>query len=234
MIREHAFNTSWFGAPVGIAEATLFELPLDERRPHLERFAWVELGCDDPGAALRNQLGETGFRFVDTQLNFRIALRDEAREQGDGVEVSFASDAPFEVTLEEMPAFPTERFRHVPGVDEARLTDRYRRWANALVAEAPAHCLRVLHAGAVQGWFLSRPAKPGLQLALAFRHPRGSLAGHTLYEAALAAYAARGARVGWASFSSNNTAVHNIYAHLGARFIAPTERYLWVRGDRTV
>jgi hypothetical protein len=229
MIREHTFNTAWFGAPVGIADESLFALAPAERRAQLDRFAWVELGCDDPSTVLRKQLGENGFRFVDLQINFRIGLRAAARASADAVEIAFAGDAPFDVTLGEMPAFPTERFRHVPGVDEARLTERYRRWANALVEEAPAHCMRVLHGGAVQGWFFSRVAKPGLQLALAFRHREATISGHTMYEAAMSAYAARGERLGWASFSASNTAVHNIYAHLGARFFAPTERYLWLR-----
>jgi len=229
MIREHAFNTAWFGEPVGIVELPFFDLPLAERRAQLARFAWVEVGCDDPTTALRLQLGETGFRFVDLQLNFRVGLREEARASAGGLEVSFASDVGFEVPLADMPAFPTERFRHIPGMDDARLTERYRGWANALVAEAPAHCLRVIHGGAVQGWFLSRPSKPGLQLALAFSHRQATISGQTMYEASLGAYAARGERLGWASFSASNTPVHNIYAHLGARFTAPTERYLWVR-----
>jgi hypothetical protein len=37
----------------------------------------------------------------------------------------------------------------------------------------------------------------------------------------------------WPSFSAANTDVHNIYAHLGARFLAPAEQYLWVRDGRS-
>jgi hypothetical protein len=48
-----------------------------------------------------------------------------------------------------------------------------------------------------------------------------------LYEAALGAFAARGHRIGGASFSITNTDVHGIYAALGARFVSTDGSWIW-------
>jgi hypothetical protein len=80
----------------------------------------------------------------------------------------------------------------------------------------------------VQGWFLSQPAAAGLNLTLAATSRNARVSGFLLYEKSLAAYAAKGHRIGFASFSVTNTAVHNIYAKLGARFTAPIGIWFWI------
>jgi hypothetical protein len=69
-----------------------------------------------------------------------------------------------------------------------------------------------------------------LNLTLAAARRQARISGFLLYEKGLAAYAARGHRIGFASFSVMNTPVHNIYAKLGARFTPPTAIWLWVAG----
>jgi len=229
MIRQHDFNTAWFGAPAGVVgDAAFFALPPERRAELLRPFAWAEFSADAPDAGLRIALAAAGFIFADQQINFRIAL-PERTVSACPVDIRFADEERFALAAEDMPHFEHERFRLLPGMTAARLDERYRRWGTALIEEAPATCLCLRSAGRAQGWFLSRPvAGRGLNLTLAMRHPDASLSGLVLYEESLAAYRRRGHRVGWASFSASNTAVHTIYARLGARFLHPTERYLWV------
>ena len=52
-----------------------------------------------------------------------------------------------------------------------------------------------------------------------------------LYQGIMRAYAERGARIGWASFSAGNVDVVNMYARLGARFTQATGYWLWMRSD---
>jgi hypothetical protein len=84
----------------------------------------------------------------------------------------------------------------------------------------------------LQGWFLSCPGKQrGLELTLAMLSNTAEISGMLLYQQACIAYAGRGHRLGGASFSVKNTAVHNIYATLGARFLPPGGNWLWVSPD---
>jgi hypothetical protein len=51
-----------------------------------------------------------------------------------------------------------------------------------------------------------------------------------LYQKAIRAYAAKGTRIGFGSFSVRNTAVLNIYSQLGARFTSAEGVWLWHPG----
>ena len=124
--------------------------------------------------------------------------------------------------------FEHERFLALPGSGPERVTQRYALWCADMVAAHAEHALRVTYQGRVQGWFLSAPERGGLHLALAMLHREASVSGLSLYEQALRAYAARGARIGFASFSVTNSPVHNVYARLGARFLATQGCWLHV------
>ena len=71
----------------------------------------------------------------------------------------------------------------------------------------------------------------GLLVALAMLAGDATISGMLLYQKACAAYARLGYRVGEASFSVTNTAVHNIYAKLGARFSTPAGNWLWIKNS---
>ena len=229
MIRQHDFNTNWFGRPVGIIDRVeFFNLPITERQVRLQDFAWVEFSAGDLSPERRHSLMETGFFFADTQIHFRLAL-GRIPKANERMRVEFFDQNPFCIAQEEIPDFQHERFRCVPGMTMETLNRRYGLWVNALIQDSPDRCLRMVHEDRVQGWFLSRrvPGK-GLNLTLAFQHRRSSISGLLLYQVAIEAYASRGEAQGWAAFSVTNTPVHNIYAFLGARFAAPTEHYLWI------
>ena len=55
-----------------------------------------------------------------------------------------------------------------------------------------------------------------------------------LYQKTIRAYAAKGARIGFTSFSVRNTAVLNIYSQLGARFTSAEGVWLWHPGKDQV
>jgi hypothetical protein len=240
MIRDHAFNSAWWGAPCGIVDdLALFARPAAEIRAVLAPWAWVELRADHDDLPSPAALAAAGFFHADTQIHFKLALpRIAATASTDRLTVRFADEStgpPLTVDAAGMAVFRHERFRHLPGADDARINARYARWTAQLVADHPATCLAVLdgppdHPASVQGWFLSRPATTGLGLTLAMLRAGARISGHHLYHKAALAYAARGHRIGAASFSATNTAVLNVYASLGARFIGSEHFWLWVRG----
>jgi hypothetical protein len=206
MIREHAFNSRWWGEPVGIvSDPALF-------------------------AVAPATLAEAGFAQTDTQISFKLDLRRlPPIPGGDELTVEFADETPFAVGADDLALFEHERYRHLPGITPARLNERYAEWSALLVAEQPKWCARLRAGPRTQGWFLSQRDDSGFHLTLAALHRDATVSGHLLYHAAISAYAAKGQRIGGARFSVTNTAVHNIYAGLGARFLAPVGCWLWVR-----
>jgi len=230
VIGRHDFNSEWCGQEVGIVrDNAFFELSVLERENRLRPWAWVEAR---QGAGLASRaLGAAGFTQVDTQMPFKIGL---ARLQGspslERAEVRFADQEPFHVPGAELADFAHERFAVLPGVGMADLNRRYALWSEQLLQADPAHCMQVLVGGEVQGWFLGRQTEQGLELTLAMLKRGASISGHLLYHRALLAYAERGARVGHAAFSVSNTPVLNIYASLGARFLAPVASWFWIAG----
>jgi hypothetical protein len=230
MIREHAFNSVWWGDKAGFVEdAALFALPDAERDAILRDYAWVEyvapIDTVAPAALLR-----ASFMQTDVQIVFKLDLR-RLPPLPDFADLSIASAAeePFHIGDDELGEFEHERFRYLPGITPAKLKDRYRLWANALIDANPEWSLRIAHEGKVQGWFLSELDAKGFHLTLAALHRDATTSGLLLYQQALATYARRGQRVGGARFSVANPPVHNIYAHLGARFLSPYGCWLWLR-----
>jgi hypothetical protein len=232
MIKCHDFNTEWWGQEVGIVtDPTFFDLDETSRLVSLEKFAWVE--CVLPISKLpnRRKLANSGFFFTDTQVRFRIDLtRVRPGECAQALRLVPASQVPFEVPADELRPFLHERFYVLPGASQAKVSQRYARWASNLLRENPETCYRVISKDAVQGWFLSQPHSAGLELTLAMLSAQATTSGFDLYARALAEYAVANFRLGFASFSASNSPVHNIYANLGARFLEPRECWIWIRG----
>ena len=163
------------------------------------------------------------------QVRFRINLSNiDSTPSVEKLSASSAEESPFEVSQDELKSFVHERFRFLPGITSQRLDNRYALWSNLLIAGHPAWCLQVSDGPDVQGWFLAK-ADPGksLNLTLAMLKSDAHISGHVLYQKAMLEFAARGARIGDAAFSVTNTAVMNIYASLGARFLPPRAHWLW-------
>ena len=235
MIRTHEYNTRWWGAPAGIVDdPAFFALRDPERQQALAPFEWVEFKSAFAGAPSLSSLAGAGFILADTQLAFRIALKQGGGSCGDDLTVRFADEPGFAYCKKDLASFQHERYVHLPGISPERLNTRYAEWGSQLIREHPRTCLAVLSGGEVQGWFLSQPAAAGLNLTLAVAHRNARISGFLLYEKSLAAYAARGHRIGFASFSAMNTAVHNIYSKLGARFTAPVGIWLWIAPQLSV
>ena len=230
MIRQHDFNSNWWGAPVGIVSdpQALQRAPLEEVAAAAAAYKWVVLrGLADAGLD-SVALAARGFLAVDSQVRFRIGLRRlQSTPSIDRLRCRFADDEPFEVDVADIPNFVSERFRVLPGADDQRIRQRYALWSEVLLAECPERCMRVLSDGEVQGYFLSRQTREGLNLTLAMLRPSATVTGMHLFHKALLAYAGRGVRLGHASFSVANTPVMNIYSSLGARFMTPES--FWFR-----
>lgn len=228
MIREHTFNSEWWGQPVGIvSDPAFFSLGAADQQQQLESYAWVEfvapLDTVSPQA-----LAAAGFLQTDTQITFKLNLSAIAPLPGfTNLRVEFASESPFAVDAASLAPFSHERFRYLPGITDEKLTERYALWAKALIGSQPDWCLRVRDEAQVQGWFLSERHPDGFHLTLAALHREASISGMLLYHQAMLAYAERGQRIGRAGFSVTNAAVHNIYARLQARFLPPTGCWLW-------
>lgn len=233
MIREHAFNTAWWRAPAGIvADAAFFALDARDRDAMLQPYAWVEYRAPLAEAPPAATLFRAGFIMVDTQIQFRLNLAKVAPSpEAAALTINSAAEQPFGVTPGEMAPFTHERFHALPGANADVIAARYALWANNLIASDPSWCMQMCDGPAVQGWFLAQPAARGLHLALAMLHRDAHVTGLHLYQRALAAYAQRGARIGWASFSAGNSEALNIYARLGAVFTAPLGCWLWIHPE---
>jgi hypothetical protein len=231
MIKQHEFNTEWWGEAVGIVtDPAFFAGSSADQRTALQRFAWVEFVQPVSKLPDRRVLADAGFFYTDTQVRFRLDLsRVQPGLCANSVQVEVASESPFVIQDGELKTFPHERFYSLPGASEARVNARYLRWSNNLIRQYPATCLRFLQDGNVQGWFLSRPEAGSINLTLAMLNATATASGFDLYARALAEYFRMGFRLGAASFSVRNSPVLNIYSSLGARFLEPRECWMWVR-----
>ena len=231
MIRDHEFNTRWWGKSVGfVFDPAFFSLDAKTQMKLLEPYAWVEFYSQTDQAPPLQNLAAAGFIQTDTQINFLLNLGNvESTVSSDSLEFGFADQKDFDIEVEELAMFSHERFQHIPGCTLTRTNERYTKWANGLIQKHPETCMQLFLNNRLQGWFLSSPGKQrGLQLTLAMLSNTAEVSGMLLYQQACIAYAGRGHRLGGASFSVKNTAVHNIYAALGARFIPPGGNWLWV------
>ena len=211
-------DSAWF---LGNPEAVQAEL---------QAYDWAEYTDPEAPAATRLAVHRAGFFHADTHIQFRIDLRRFAAEAlPPGVEVRQAGLGVDDWKPTGLRPFEHERFAMLASCTPERLVDRYAVWAAELARSTPATCLEIFLHGRCAGWFLSRPSKTGLELALAMTTADEVLPGATLYRVALAAYARSGFRIGHAGFGVRNRSVHNIYAALGARFTGPRDAWLWQR-----
>ena len=71
MIREHVFNTKWWGQPVGIIDdPEFFQQPDQIQREMLSPYSWVEFRSPMELTLSLEQIHQAGFLHVDTQVNF--------------------------------------------------------------------------------------------------------------------------------------------------------------------
>jgi len=233
MIIRHDFNTEWLGRPAGIVtDPAVFELPDRDRARLLAPFHWVEFHALADAAPSPRRIAAAGFFQADTQVRYRIDLRNAGiAPRAAALTARFADHEAFSVDPDEMAVFRWERFRFLPGMDDATLNRRYALWAARLLREDPGSAMRIYEADALQGWFFGRRTEAGLELTLAALHREARVFGLLLYQRAMAAYSERGATTGSASFSIANTAAHNIYAKLGARFQTPELVWMWIARD---
>ena len=231
MIQTHESNSRWWGQPVGIiTDPAFFSANEAARNESLAPFAWVEFKAPLATAPSAFLLCATGFALTDVQMGFRIALSavPESPSVAD-YDCRSAAEEPFTISADEVRTFTHERFLQLPGITDGMLNERYANWANDIIRTHPRWCLRLSHHGVTQGWFLSESSGGSLGLTLAMLSTQATVSGQHLYQRALREYAKAGATIGHASFSVRNTAVLNIYSHLGAKFTPPTGIWTWVR-----
>jgi hypothetical protein len=230
MIKLHEFNTRWWGKSAGVVtDAQFFLEPVEFRETRLREYEWVEFAGTLPAGISPVDLFRAGFFQSGTQVPFRIDLRRiEAPRCDEEYAIEFADAVPFAIAPGEMALFRHERFLLLPGAGLERVAERCLLLATDLLAASPATCLRIVSKGQTQGWFLSREQGGKLDLTLAMLSRNATLGGALLYGAACHAYSQMGHRIGAAGFSVTNTAVHNIYAQLGARFLEPRQCWMWL------
>jgi len=230
VIKTHEFNTEWWGEKVGIVtDVKFFDLGRTEQESLLSGYVWAEFHAQLGPELPMGKMHSAGFFYVSTQIPFRVPLNRLASGSSlESLTVVSADEKPFRVELDEMAPFMLERFSFLPGIEAKKLNERYVLMANNLIHESPSLCFKVFDGSSPQGWFLSRKEGGTLNLALAMLHRDAHFSGQQIYHKALLEYASRGERAGGASFDIRNTAVHNIYSSLGARFLQPRGIWLWL------
>jgi len=229
MIKVHEFNTQWSGQRVGIiTDYGFFSLPFRERKELLKSFSWVECVGLSSQLPVRERLSHCGFYHADSQVQFRLGLR-KVPQTCTGKQLRFLSFAErrFELSSSQMMTFRHERFYSIPGQDETLVAQRYAIWAHRLMNEYPETCIAGYLHDTLQGWFLSHPMNSVLDLTLAVLKCDAVISGLDFYSGATAYYCSQGYRIGRAGFSLRNTAVHNIFASIGARFTEPREVWFY-------
>jgi hypothetical protein len=232
MVSTQPYVEAWWGRPSGrVDDPAFFELTAEEQKAALAPFSWAEFKAPLDNAPAPKKLHDANFFQVDTQVTFRIGLSQiKPTESLDRLSVRFADQHPFTVAAEDFQQFRHERYLNLPGITDAQLRKSYALWSADLIADAPEWCCEILADGVVQGWYLSRMDQKGLWMALAMLHKDTIISGMHLYHKASVEYAARGARVGHASFSTSNTPVLNIYSALDARFTSAKGCWMWLGG----
>jgi len=235
MIKTHEFNTLWWGKPVGIVtDPGFFHMPARERQQRLASFEWAEFRMPlEQNSVDYIALHEAGFFQADTQINYRLNMANlDLPESLGELAIEFADEAPFQIHAQDVMPFTHERYYKLPGVTPEKITERYALWSRQHLKEHPATCVRIIGQGRVQGWYLSDDSgEVGLNLTLAMLSRDSTISGLLLFLKTYQGYASRGFRLGWASFSVQNTPVHNIYAGIGARFLNPVGQWMWVRRE---
>jgi len=228
MICEHAFNTRWWGEPVGVLDPEDFvSAPARDRTAALADWAWVECTSSAPTPALRTALMTAGFVHADSTIRFRLDLRRVSSTAApEAVHLRHGTSV-VSLDLSDMRPFAHERFSLLRGATPERIAGRYLDWAAQLHRETPGTVLLFEARGAPAGWFLAKPSDSTLDLALAMTAAHGGLSGASLYREACAQFARDGFRIGEAGFSARNLDVLNIYSSLGARFVSLRECWLW-------
>lgn len=233
MIATREFNTLWWGQPVGVVtEPAFFDLPGADRSGLLEPYQWAEFRMPlEKPVVDWIKLHRAGFTQVDTQVNYRLNLANlKSPESLADLEAEFADEVPFDIEANELKPFEHERFFRLPGVTLEKVNQRYALWSKRHLAAHPSNCLRITYGGWVEGWYLGDDsAGVGLNLTLAMLSRESNISGLLLFLKAYQAFAGRGHKLGWASFSIQNTPVHNIYAGIGARILNPTGQWMWTR-----
>lgn len=229
MIRDHEFNSVWYGRRAGlVTDVRFFDLSESDRARLLVDYAWVEYRAPLTNGIETLAPSRCGFAFVDVQVEFRISLRRIPTPPCvDDLSIISGEDQFVVPAIQDIKPFVHERYALLSEVDAEKLQQRYWMWAQRLAAADPRYCLTVGLPSSVQGWFFAHPTNRGLNLTLAAMHRDATISGAALYAHCLRAYADRGATVGYAGFSVTNLDVHNIYAWLGARFIPPTAVWIW-------
>jgi hypothetical protein len=168
---------------------------------------------------------------VDTQINYRLNVANlEFPESLASMDVEFADKVPFDFEASDLKLFEHERYLKLPGVTPEKVNERYALWGKGHLAAHPSTCLRITYRGRVEGWYLGDDsAGVGLNLTLAMLSRDSDISGLLLFLKAYQGFASRGYKLGWASFSVQNTPVHNIYAGIGARFLNPTGQWMWIK-----
>lgn len=233
MIKTHEFNTEWWGSPIGIVQdSQFFKLPAPEQHNLLAPFEWAEFKMPlEQGPVDYLAIHRAGFFQVDTQINYRLNLANlKWPDSLNDLSAEFADQVPFEIRADDIKPFEHERYLKLPGVTPEKVNERYALWSRRHIAGHASTCLRITYNGRVEGWYLCDDSgEVGLNLTLAMLSRESDISGLLLFLKAYQAFASRGHRLGWASFSVQNTPVHNIYAGIGARFLSPIGQWMWVR-----
>jgi hypothetical protein len=225
MIASHAFNSKWWGAPVGVTSSfeALASSPV-AMRAAATPYEWVEARVPVSDLPAEWTGPSNGFTWVDLQLGYRVALK-RVESLPSTWSVAAADHRP--IDLDDFADFAAERYSRIPGATPARLAQRYRMWATELIAASPHACATVLRGDEVAGYVLGSLEGTKASFTLAVASRTSTAHGLGIYLGAAALYRGLGATSMHAALSASNLPALNAHVALGCLFVSATG--IWLR-----
>lgn len=224
MILQHDFNSSWWGAPIGISSDVndLF-LTREQLSTSLNKFEWIEFRV--PVVTLPSQkLGPTnGAHMVDMQLSYQKNI-SRLNVPLSGVEILKATE--IEINFNDFSPFSHERYIKLNKVDHEKLAMRYCLLAQHLVQNSPNTCATVFYKSSLVGYIFGHVTGTTAVFDLAVTSKSSQISGQILYEAAGHFFNMAGANKMTSSFNAANIGALNAHVRLQCRFLEATSIWL--------
>jgi hypothetical protein len=224
LIRAHAFNSVWWGSPVGISSDVqdLFQNP-EQLSSESTKFDWIEFRIAFEDLPTQKLGPSNGAQLVETQLTYQKNISRLGVCPG-GVTILPATQAP--INVNNFSPFSHERYAKLRKVDANRLALRYRQLADQLVENSPETCASIFYKSSLVGYIFGHMKGTTAVFDLAVTSINAQVSGQALYDAAGYMFNQAGASRMTSSFNAANLGALNAHVRMQCSFIEATSIWL--------